>query len=112
MPHNIIEYSPSVEKHINTIMNAVHQGTAASGLFKDNDIKTRAISYSHYNLGPESDSFIHVCCKILSGRNAEQKTALSHFILKELTELKLSNISLTVEIVDIDSASYAKRVIC
>ena len=111
MPHNIIEYSSSLEPHIPAIINAVHLGALNSALFDKSDIKTRAIAYQHVSLGTDCEYFIHVNAKILSGRNSEQKTQLSHLMLQALEQLDLRAISLTVEVTDIDKVSYAKQVI-
>lgn len=110
MPHNIIEYSAELEPHIPEIIKAVHQGSLDAALFDEQDIKTRALAYQHARLAQDSRFFIHVQGKLLSGRTPEQKKHLSHAILKQLTQLNLRAISLTVEILDIDKSSYAKQV--
>ncbi|WDE10794.1 5-carboxymethyl-2-hydroxymuconate Delta-isomerase [Thalassomonas haliotis] len=110
MPHNIIEYSAELEAHIPEIIQAVHQGSFESGLFDEQDIKTRALAYQHTRLGQDSRFFIHVQAKLLSGRTPEQKKHLSQAVLKQLAQLDLHAISLTVEVLDIDKSSYAKQV--
>ncbi|MGH1426802.1 MAG: 5-carboxymethyl-2-hydroxymuconate Delta-isomerase [Arenicella sp.] len=109
MPHCIIEHS----KGLNDIelLQAVYQGALNSGLFSEYDIKTRAIAYECFQTGPEKQHFIHVVVKILSGRSPKQKIMLSSDVLTQLKSLSLSDISLTVEVVDIDKVSYAKQLI-
>lgn len=54
--------------------------------------------------------FIHVTMRILSGRNTEQKLILSKLVLESLATLTLKACSASVEVVDIDRASYSKVV--
>lgn len=113
MPHCILEYAKPLAAKLDSmrLVEAVYQGAFNSGLFEGPDIKTRAIAYDDYLTGTDKTSFIHVTVKILSGRTEEQKQRLSSEVIKTLMALALSDISITVEIVDIDSASYAKHLI-
>lgn len=88
----------------------MYQGTLASDLFEPQDIKTRTQSFSEYQAGEVKESFVHITAKILSGRNLEQRRALSQSILSQLESLNLCRISLTVEVVEIEKESYAKVV--
>jgi 5-carboxymethyl-2-hydroxymuconate isomerase len=54
--------------------------------------------------------FIHVCCKIISGRNLEQRNNLSETVLKNINTLAIKSVSISVEIVDMERESYNKRV--
>ena len=109
MPHCVIEYSEGLASP-SKLLNAVFQGAVNSALFETDDIKTRAIAFNHYLTGDTPQDFVHVTAKILTGRNAEQRSRLSQAILSELSQLSLSSVSLTVDIVEIESASYAKVV--
>ena len=112
MPHCIIEYSKGIESTIDvsTLVSAVYQGALSSALFAPEDIKCRAIPYAHYHAGGDRVDFIHVVLKILRGRDTQQKTSLSRHVLTALEHLPLTNISLTVEVVDIETSSYQKTV--
>lgn len=46
--------------------------------------------------------------KILSGRTSEQKLSLSNAVIKELVALAYNDVSITVEVVDMDRDSYRK----
>ena len=93
-------------------MPAVFSAAASSGLFEPDgrDIKVRAVAYDHYLTGPSKGDFVHVTVRLLAGRTTEQKMRLSQTVLAQLQALALPHCSLTVEIVDIDRASYAKAV--
>jgi 5-carboxymethyl-2-hydroxymuconate isomerase len=112
MPHCIIEYSKGIEPivDVSTLVSVVYQGALSSALFTPEDIKCRAIPYAHYHSGGDRVDFIHVVLKILQGRDTQQKADLSSHVLTALELLPLTNISLTVEVVDIVTSSYQKTV--
>lgn len=86
MPHCIVEYSREIEKFAKPkkMINAVYQGALESGLFNDEDIKTRSIAYDSYQSGSIKKAFVHVMVKIFTGRNLEQRKTLTDFILSQL----------------------------
>ncbi len=108
MPHCIVEHSSSLAADV--LMPLVFEGTMKSKLFQEKDVKVRTQAFTHYQTGKEKVDFIHVTLKILLGRNEEQKANLSQSVLEELMTLKLADCSISVEVVDIDTASYAKIV--
>ena len=116
MPHCIIEHSHDLTMILSSqyLMKCVYNGAVESGLFKAGDIKTRLYTCEDYMIGDQQQPFIHVTTKILSGRTTEQKAALSQSILTHLKSLtdnqKLNDLSVTVEVVDIDAQCYAKSV--
>lgn len=116
MPHCVIEYSRPLELTVSPedLVESVYLGAVSSELFEEAAIKVRAVPYDHYRVtaGVESGMrFIHVTARILSGRNREQKRLLSSGLLKCLERFSLDNVSLTVEVVDMDREVYAKTVI-
>ena len=112
MPHCIIEYAKDLEGslQIPRLIEAVHAGAFKSGLFEEDDIKTRATGYEHYQTGTGDLPFVHVTVRILSGRNQQQKADLAKHILAGLKQLKQPSVSLTVEVCDIERETYAKSV--
>ena len=111
MPHCVIEHSDNIDGKC--IVSLVYKGALESNLFESegSDIKVRALPYSLYQTGSVNISFIHVTLKILSGRNLEQKSALTQLVLKQLQSLEMTNCSISVEVADIDRASYAKVIV-
>lgn len=108
MPHCIVEHSSTING--NTLIPLVFSGALKSKLFEDDgsDIKVRTLSFENYQTGKQKTDFAHITLKILSGRNKQQKIILSQLVLEQLKTLNLANCSITVEVVDIDRASYAK----
>ena len=113
MPHCIIEYSRDIAENfdIEVLIEAVHDGAMASGLFPEYDIKTRAIGYDAHRTGQTRDSFVHVAVHLLSGRDDAQKSMLSELVLGKIEPLLPRVVSVGVEICDMHRASYRKRVL-
>lgn len=108
MPHCIIEYSNTLDISPSALVEAVHQGVRESALFDTSHIKTRAVSYEHFQLAGDSKDFIHVTIRLHSGRTTQQKQQLTATVMQYLEKLRLTAITLTIETIDIHSESYAK----
>ncbi len=113
MPHCIIEYSRTLESQVSpsVLVETVHQAAVASALFDVTHIKTRALTYAHFQSGSAQADFIHVTIRLHAGRTVEQKKHLSSLVLNHLASIKLSAVTITIETVDMDSASYVKQVV-
>jgi 5-carboxymethyl-2-hydroxymuconate isomerase len=107
LPHCIIEHSENFNTNVDDLISSVFTGAAASELFNENDIKTRTLSYSNYQVGKTKSPFIHIAAKILSGRTDEQKAKLSSSILLQMKKLDLGDYILTIEVIDIHRESHA-----
>ena len=112
MPHCIIEYSKELEDKIKAteLIDKVYQGTLKSNLFKDEDIKTRTISFENHQTGNKKINFINITVRILSGRNHELKKLLSNSILNEFKNINIKPLSITIEICEIENETYSKLV--
>lgn len=110
MPHLIIEYSQDmdVDNKVPAMLDAVHNAAVATGLFDEGNIKVRAIPLMHYRFGKGRDPFIHAQLRIQMGRNQAQKKNLSNEVLKVLREQGWPTAMITVEVVEMDTTSYAK----
>lgn len=112
MPHCIVEYSKEIEKFIkpSELAALVHDGTVKSGLFDPREIKTRIIPYQDFIVGSESEFFVNVTFRMLSGRTSVQKKKLTSQVLTKLESIMTPSIVLTVEVRDIDRESYSKAI--
>ena len=113
MPHIIIEYSQdsfslSTPKKL---VEGAFEAVKATGLFKADNIKVRAHPVMDYRLGLPNSGFIHVMCRIHSGKTDVQKLLLSQSVLVSLQSGLSEAVVITVEVVEMDEMSYSKKVI-
>lgn len=110
MPHLIIELAEDAVRsdEIPSLVDAVHQVTTDSGLFESGHIKTRAYPVAHYRVGTVDRPFIHAQLRIKAERTNAQKQALSKVVLEAIRAQALAAGVVTVEVVEMDQASYAK----
>ncbi len=112
MPHIIVEYAGQLDKtHCMTgLCQTLFDTAAASGVFPDvSAIKVRATPCPFFRIGTEPQSFAHVTIRLLAGRDEATKAELSCSILAALDQALPDVGSLSVDIKDIDTATYAKR---
>ena len=112
MPHITVEYAGHLDgTHCMTdICQTLFDAAATSGVFPDtSSIKVRAIPCPFSRIGTEPQSFAHVMIRLLAGRDDATKAALTQTILAALDQMLPDVGSLTVDIKDIDTATYAKR---
>jgi 5-carboxymethyl-2-hydroxymuconate isomerase len=93
---------------------ALNHALVASEQFQENDIKSRALPLHTFLVGTGTSeyAFVHVKLALLSGRSAQTKSELSNALLRVLRGVCKDSapcpLKMTVEIVDLDRASYAK----
>lgn len=112
MPHIIVEYPEQLlgDAEVHTMLQAVHRSIADSGLFKENQIKTRAYSFNEFTNAGESNPYIHIQARIKLGRDADNKKRLGDAILAGFKTLNIQASVITVEVIDMDRDSYGKYV--
>lgn len=110
MPHLIVEYSDDLmtDSDVMPMLDAVHAAAVSTDLFDESHVKTRAIPVRHYRTGSGRDPFIHAQLRIKAGRTEAQKRGLSAAVLAGIKNLNLPARVITVEVVDMDVATYAK----
>lgn len=112
MPHIVVEYSGYLdETHCMTgLCQTLFDAAVASGFFPDTStIKVRAIPCPFSRIGTEPQSFAHATIRLLAGRDDATKASLTQLILTTLDQALPDVGSLSVDIKDIDTATYAKR---
>ncbi len=113
MPHLIIEYSETLatDMQVPALLDAVHNAARVSELFPESHIKTRVIPLKFYRVGSDGGSFIHAQLRIKSGRSDAQKRSLSNAVLGAIKGQRWPAEVVTVEVVDMDVASYARSTV-
>jgi 5-carboxymethyl-2-hydroxymuconate isomerase len=114
MPHLNLEYSNNLGGfNPRLALQQLNNALIESGHFIESDIQSRAMGFDDYLIGnvDEGRAFIHVKLRLLSGRSAEIKKALSDTLLQaiEINTPQALNISIRAEIIDIDRESYGSK---
>ena len=110
MPHIIIEYPAQRVNYskVDAILKTIHNTIAESGLFKTDQIRTRAYAFKNFTNAGGSEPFIHIQARIKSGRDVANKKQLSNVILNGFSALNIPVSVITVEIIDMERESYGK----
>lgn len=114
MPHVVIEYSDNLASDVKEadLVEILHHAIGQCGLFKPDDIKTRAYAASDFLVGENGrdGSFVHLTVSIKSGRTPEQRQALAATLLDMLKAHIAVAEQLTVDIRELDATIYQKFV--
>jgi 5-carboxymethyl-2-hydroxymuconate isomerase len=114
MPHIVIEHS--TDGHgggfdAPSLMQALHDAAAATGVMQAGDIKVRARPYPDYLVAGQRDGFCHITVSMLEGRTPEQKVAVSEALRAVMARLLPHTRSLSVDVRDMDAIAYKKRLL-
>lgn len=111
MPHFIIEHGNALhgENDHKDAMEIAFQCGEACGFIDPLDIKVRLQPYTAFFAGDGRSSFIHITVRLLSGRTAEHKENLA-IAMRDAFDARFGQVqSISIEICDMDRASYKKR---
>lgn len=112
MPHIIVEYSADLDDRHNMQMlcQALFDAARDCSVFPDpSAIKVRATPCQNWVLDGSVDGFVHVTVRLMKGREAATQAIVTNALLAVLGTRLVDVGSLTVDINDIDPATYAKR---
>lgn len=119
MPHLILEHSDNLVAPLDhaALFAALHAELERSGLFRPEDIKSRAVAHAHYRVGKgePSDVFVHLTLSIMEGRPVEVRKALGAALLAVVQRglgptWSERRCDVTVEVREMDRGTYAKVV--
>jgi len=112
MPHCIIEYSKDLSFNLDKkiLMKNVFDGCMKINIFNEKDIKVRMKSYEYFLSGGLEKNFIHINIKILSGRSIDEKKLLAQNVLNQDNKDTFYDISISVEVNDMNKEIYTKIV--
>ncbi len=109
MPHIVIEHSAKTADAMATTCKAVFDAACGCETFPvPGNVKVRSRLCDNHT-GGTGDDFVHVTVRMLPGRTDPLKQEVSGAILAVLEHQFPTTASLTVEIVELHAASYAKR---
>lgn len=112
MPHIIVEYSRTLEDHLNIprLLETLHDSLASQGIDKSR-IKTRGIKIDHAYVGDYGlkGHMMHATLLLLEGRDVATKKQYGdplYAAMKEAVAEKLPNCAATLEIRDMVKDTY------
>jgi len=117
MPHIVIEYTPNLtDLPFDTMLADVTRRLAESPEVQDEaDLKARVVRADWFRVGlaDSQRGFIHVTVRILAGRTEQAKQDFSRRVADGMLEHMPAfenglTVHLSVEVVDMDRASYRK----
>lgn len=108
MPHCIIEYSETIEQHIDadTLRDTVFRTVCDSPLFEAHNVRTRLQPYQSFCFGADKSDFIHVTLKIIAGRSDSDKATLCRQVGQAVEQVGVKAMLISCECVDIHASSY------
>lgn len=113
MPHIVIEYSSNLQTmDVKALVNDCHHALNGIHNVTLDRIKTRAIPLEHFSVGvhEEKGQMIHVTLKLMTGRSPEARQEMAKILQeaarKYMPEGQYPNSALTVEVVELDRATY------
>ncbi|GEK09471.1 5-carboxymethyl-2-hydroxymuconate Delta-isomerase [Pseudoalteromonas sp. McH1-7] len=109
MPHFILEHSDNLPIETEALVSQVQQFACACGLFDPASVKTRAMSFEHFQLGDGKQGFIHLQIHLMAGRTIEQKQALTEGALTLLQAKVSKQFALSVHCYDLLPEIYRKN---
>jgi 5-carboxymethyl-2-hydroxymuconate isomerase len=108
MPHCILDCSKTIGKHakLDKIIKAVHDAAYGTGLFGKGDVKVRINLFDHYTVGLTQHDFVHAIAFIMAVRTEEQRKHLSTRIVKALKALLPDVPVFSLDVREINRATY------
>ena len=117
MPHVVLEYSANVIETVDhvALFRELHHAVLDLQAFPQSDIKSRAMRCSDFFMGDGNpqDAFVHLRFSLLAGRDISVRQRLVQTCVRVLTtyfaqSMAQLNCQVTVEVREMDRATYAK----
>jgi len=112
MPHIIVEYAADIAQthDLNALCKELFEAAMTTSAFvSPEDIKVRMMPATHWYQQVENSRFAHVTVRLIAGRTLEQKQEITLTLLNAAAKRLTDVGSITVDIKEIELASYVKR---
>lgn len=118
MPHCILEYSSNIPlpPEMRGVLRSLHQALVETGLFKLNDIKSRAIRRDDFLIGDGDGTrtFVALEIQIFTGRDAATRKAIAQKAMEILQKafapaVEETPCSLSVQVTEMDREVYLRE---
>ncbi|SFJ84406.1 5-carboxymethyl-2-hydroxymuconate Delta-isomerase [Celeribacter neptunius] len=112
MPHVVIDFSEGLERShdMSRLCNDVFEALILDVEINAPALKIRARPQPYFKIGTEPATFAHATLYLLEGRDDETKARLSDIVLHAMDGVLPTVGSLSVDVRDMNTAAYAKRV--
>lgn len=120
MPHLIIQYTPDLftQDDLAPTLDEVNAALVDSGQIRQEpDLKSRLVPLDTFRVGTAQGSrgFVYAQLRVLPGRNEATRAAMTACIAdvlrRRIRRPSGMQVQLSVEIVEMDSASYVKEIL-
>lgn len=107
MPHIIVEYSPSLDDQMPTLLENMHEALAAAGVDKVR-IKTRGIALNHNVVGTVGSKglMMHATLLLLEGRDVATKKSYATPLHNLMKRTAPEGCAVTLEVRDMVNDTY------
>lgn len=118
MPHCILEASDNLLDAPDwpAVLAEVHSGLVGTGLFREEDIKSRVVLHPHFRVadGAPDRAFATLDIQVLAGRTDAEKSQITDGMLAILERAfphtaRGMRLNLTVQVSDLHRASYRRQ---
>ncbi|PZX08416.1 5-carboxymethyl-2-hydroxymuconate Delta-isomerase [Celeribacter halophilus] len=111
MPHVVIDFAEGLERShdMSRLCEEVFDALVLDVEVNAPALKVRARPQPYFKIGTEPDTFAHATLYLLEGRNDATKARLSDIVLKAMDGVLPTVGSLSVDVRDMNTAAYAKR---
>ncbi|SDW15667.1 5-carboxymethyl-2-hydroxymuconate isomerase [Ruegeria halocynthiae] len=111
MPHVTLEFSQGLDQahDFQAICEQLFSVLAKHEEFDASALKIRATPVQYYRIGTDPQTFVHATLLLMQGRDEVTRTQLNTIILDVLSAAMPEVGSITVQEVEMNRASYAKR---
>ncbi|WP_454738158.1 5-carboxymethyl-2-hydroxymuconate Delta-isomerase [Cupriavidus necator] len=121
MPHLVIELTENTRLNCSPdeLLDEANAALLASGQFQEADIKSRCITLQTYRQGVDAveRAFVHARLSILDGRDTAVRQALAQSVCDVIAEAVRTgadsglNVQVSVEVCEMERATFAKQVV-
>ncbi len=109
MPHIIIEYSNNLtELNVTKLMHDCHHAMDGLHNVTTDRVKTRAVKLDDFLVGVHgaTGQMVHITLKLMTGRSVEARHELAKILYDKAKKHIPESAALTVEVVELDKATY------
>ena len=112
MPHIIVDYAYGAvaEPRLDALMACVEAAATSTGTIALQNLKLRLHECRHVRVQGTPQAFVHVSVALMAGPTEAARISVSRAILAALTDFLPDISNITVDIREMNRATYSKRI--